>query len=316
MSNLKKGDSVAIISPSATIKDNTEATVLCDKGEKIISELGFKIVHGKNIYGKNFYKSGAVSERLSDIEDAFRNPEVKAIFCTQGGDNANELLSVIDWDVIKNNSKLFFGLSDITVLLNAIYARTKQITYYGLDVMWGLGKNGGEYTKKQLEDFLFSNVINFNSNPEYAKRKIIKPGVSAGLCLGGCLSSFVLLLGTDNDPLKNISEPFIFIMEDIAESFARIEAYVAQLFQQPNFKKYCQGIIIGYFFLCQEENEANNRKVSDIVLDYAGSLDFPIIEIMELGHAVENNIFPIGGLIRITANDSLVHIEYLNGEKF
>ena len=53
--------------------------------------------------------------------------------------------------------------------------------------------------------------------------------------------------------------------------------------------------------MCKEENPENNRIVSDIIFDYTKKYNFPIIEVKELGHAVENMLFPIGGQINIEA---------------
>ncbi len=299
---LKKGDRVAIISPSATIRDNLEAEILLKNGEKILTDFGLQVVYGKYASEKLYYKSGSVDERISDIEWAFKDPKIKAIFCTQGGDNSNDLLQFLDWNVIKNNPKFFFGLSDITVLLNAMYKNTGQTCYYGLDIMWGLGKNATEYTIKNLKDLLFANSLSYKRHPDYPRWKVVRPGSTTGIYLGGCLPSFCLLLGTQNDPLKTISRPFILIIESVDESFSRIESYITQISQQPNFKKYCRGIIIGYFFLCKEEIPENNRSVGDIVLEHTREYDFPIIEIKELGHAVENLLFPIGGNVAIKAH--------------
>ena len=298
---LSKGDKVAIISPSATINDSTDGKILFKKGEKILTNLGLQVVYGKHALNRLYYKSGSAAERAADIEWAFKDSDIKAIFCTQGGENSNELLPFLNWDIIKNFPKIFFGSSDITVLLNAMYARTNLISYHGLDLMWGLGKNATEYTINNLKNLLFSNSLTYQRHPDYPQWRAIRQGSTKGICLGGCLPSFCLLMGTDNDPVCKISEPFILIIEDIGESFSRIESYIAQISQQPNFKKYCKGIIIGYFFMCKEENPENNRIVSDIIFDYTKKYNFPIIEVKELGHAVENMLFPIGGQINIEA---------------
>lgn len=305
---LMEGDSVAIISPSATIKDNPEASALCAKGVEVLSSLGLNVIYGKHASGKQNYKAGAIAERISDIEDAYKDPKVKAIICTQGGDNSNELLPYIDWDVMRENSKKIFGSSDITVLLNALYAHTGQVSYHGIDLMWGLGKNATQYTVNLLRSCLFSDKLVYNHHPDYPNWKIIRPGTSTGICLGGCLPSFCLLLGTNSDPIQTINKPFILIIESIGESLSRIESYIAQISQQPNFKQHCAGIIIGYFFMCKEQLPENHREISDIVLDYTREFNFPIIEVKELGHAVENMIFPIGRHICIDASASEVTI--------
>lgn len=303
---LQKGDMVAIISPSANIIDNPEARELCQKGEKMLTDMGLKVVYSSHWDDKCGYKSGTLEERIADIEEVFGNPDIKAVICTQGGDNSNELLEYINWDIIKNSDVRFFGLSDITVLLNAIYAKTGKVTYHGIDLIWGLGKNATDFTKENLTQLFFNGTVSYEPHREYPRRKAIRVGEGSGVCLGGCLPSFALLMGTEYDPLKHRDEDFILIIESIGESFSRIESYVAQISQQDAFKKHCKGIIVGYFFLCQEEIEENNRTVSDIIIDYTHNLSIPVVEIMELGHAVENIIFPIGQKITIKADEKSV----------
>ncbi|MDD3120194.1 MAG: LD-carboxypeptidase, partial [Candidatus Gracilibacteria bacterium] len=65
---------------------------------------------------------------------------------TVGGDNSNQLLKYIDWNLIKNNPKIFCGFSDITVLNNAIYAKTGLINYSGLCYVDFSGGNCFDYS--------------------------------------------------------------------------------------------------------------------------------------------------------------------------
>jgi muramoyltetrapeptide carboxypeptidase len=306
---LKKGDKVAIVSPSATIQDNPDGKNLCEKGAKMLLGMGLEVVYALHWDDKDGYKAGKLADRISDLEQSFADPDVKAVMCTQGGDNSNELLDKLNWDLLGKSKALLFGSSDITVLLNALYAKTKRVSYHGTDLMWGLGMNASEYTEKNLHDLLFNGVVNYAHKNDYPEWKTIRAGEGSGVCLGGCIPSFTLLLGTDYSPLKDIDEDYILILESIGESFSRIEANIAQLTQQPGFKEHCKGVITGYFFLCKEEIEANTRSVSEIVLEYTEGLNFPIIEIQELGHAIENIFFPIGGKIRIKASESDITIE-------
>ena len=309
---LQKGDSVAIVSPSANIVDDPNARALCKVGEKILTDLGLHVTYSTHWDGKHGYKSGTVAERVVDIEEVFSDPGVKAIACTQGGDNSNELLEHLNWETIKKSNALFFGLSDITVLQNALYAKTGKVSYHGLDLVWGLGMNASDFTKQNLEKFLFEGNIAYDPHPEYPKRTVIREGEASGVCLGGCLPSFALLMGTEYDPLRTLNKDFVLIIESIGESFSRIESYIAQISQQESFKQHCRGVIVGYFFLYKEDIEENNRSVSDMVFAYTKELNIPVVEIMELGHAVENVFFPIGGRISLKAkNREVVIAEYL-----
>ena len=66
-----------------------------------------------------------------DFHDALRNNNIDIILSVLGGYNCNQLLNYIDYDLIKKNPKIICGYSDITVILNAIYAKTGIITYLG-----------------------------------------------------------------------------------------------------------------------------------------------------------------------------------------
>lgn len=292
---LKKGDALGIIAPSATAVGQDGVEIQYEHAKELIERMGLKIVFGNHAKGKFFYKAGMRDERISDLHAAFQDTNIAAILALQGGENSNELLPHIDWDIIKSNPKPFFGTSDITVLLNAMYAHTGLVTYHGIDYLWGFGKNGGPITEQYTKEVFFEGRFDyrpFAGNPEW---HIIREGTGEGTCIGGCLPSYNLLFGTGHDPLLINPQPFIFIMESIGQTISVIEAEIAQLTQQHYFKKYCKGVIVGYFFLCTEPNVKDNRSVGDIVEEYTRDINIPILEIHELGHAVENLIFPIGG---------------------
>ena len=56
---------------------------------------------------------------------------MKAIITTIGGDHSNQVLKYLDFEIIKNNPKIFMGYSDITVLHFAFAANANLRTYYG-----------------------------------------------------------------------------------------------------------------------------------------------------------------------------------------
>ena len=52
--------------------------------------------------------------RAQDLMDAFRDPSIKAVFNAIGGDDTIRLLPYIDFEVLRNNPKIFTGFSDST----------------------------------------------------------------------------------------------------------------------------------------------------------------------------------------------------------
>ena len=104
-----------------------------------------------NFYSKDKYgvSGGTPEERANDINSMFADKNIKAIWCLQGGDTANQTLDLIDFDIVKNNPKLFLGKSDIDILLLALNKMTGVITIHCCDSKIGSNKElDFEYTKK------------------------------------------------------------------------------------------------------------------------------------------------------------------------
>lgn len=134
---LKPGDEIRVIAPARSLKiigqDSREIA------RKRFEEAGLKVTFGRNTTDENcdLFASAAVEKRLEDLHEAFADKRVKAIFTVIGGANSNMLLPYIDYELIKQNPKVFCGFSDITALLNGIYAKTGMVTFRGrILVLW------------------------------------------------------------------------------------------------------------------------------------------------------------------------------------
>lgn len=296
---------VRIISPSANIVDEPQELIV--RAEEILQKNKIQFEYSKHCRGKKYFLSGTTEERVSDLMDAFKDKNVDAIISTQGGDNSNDVLDLLDYDLIKNNSKPFFGLSDITVLLNVIALKSGIKTYHGLDFLWGIGKNFTSYTENLLNDILKKNKVKIVKNPNTPKWESVFYGEGEGILLGGCLPSFCLLLGTKYDPLELIKEPYILILEDIGENKSTIKSKLTQLRQHKKFS-LCKGIILGNFAFCEQKPEENNISIEDLVKEVFIDSKIPIAKITEIGHCVENIILPIGGIGKINCSEKGVEL--------
>lgn len=127
---LKKGDLIGIICPSAPI--NLKAKHRIDKAREMLEELGLQVRLGKYVFGDGTqYVSGTEGQRLEDLHGMFSDPKVKMIMCGIGGNHSNQIIRDLDYDLVKQNPKIFIGYSDITVLHYALYTQGNLITYYG-----------------------------------------------------------------------------------------------------------------------------------------------------------------------------------------
>ncbi|MCJ7802446.1 MAG: LD-carboxypeptidase, partial [Candidatus Marinimicrobia bacterium] len=123
---LYPGATIGIVSPSYHIDYD-----IYIRTSQIFQERGFKIMEGKSVRLKDNLYSGTPKQRAKDIMDMFTNPEIDAIICTRGGYGANRVLPLLDFEIIKQNPKIFIGYSDITAFLTSITQKTGLVTFHG-----------------------------------------------------------------------------------------------------------------------------------------------------------------------------------------
>ena len=120
---LKPGDEVRVIAPARSASD------IVDRAKAALESLGLKVTFSKNAFSQSQRGCPTDDEKVEDLHEAFMDENVKCILAAIGGFNSNQLLGKIDWQIIKDNPKIFGGFSDITVLNHAILAKTGLVTY-------------------------------------------------------------------------------------------------------------------------------------------------------------------------------------------
>lgn len=317
---LVSGDEVRIVAPARSLKligaDSREQAI------KRFAELGLKVTFGKNTTDDNadMTMSTSVEKRVADLMDAFRDSNVKAIFTVIGGTNSNQLLPYLDYEVIKNNPKIFCGFSDITALSNAIYAKTGLVTFSGphfssmgmikgcdytfenlKTMIMGEGKNQIEPSHEWSDDLWFID----QENRKFIKNEgwwVINSGNAEGKIIGGNLGTFNLLLGTSYRPA--FEEATILFIEDCFTSSGDLvyfERNLQALMYQEDFKNV-KALIIGRF---QEVSNVTREKL-EFILNKPELKHLPIIANLDFGHTTPLLMFPIGGTAQISSDNAIL----------
>lgn len=123
---LKKGDTIGLIAPSSSVPESKAKACI-----EWVKSAGYNVKWGESIFQSRGYLSGSDELRAHDINMMFGDKEVDAIFCIRGGYGTMRILDMIDYDLIKNNPKIFIGYSDITTLHTAFLQKTGLITFHG-----------------------------------------------------------------------------------------------------------------------------------------------------------------------------------------
>ena len=321
-SKLKKGDEVRIIAPSRNM--NILGQDCIDIATKRLEDLGLVVTYGKHVRDEfsEYYNCASIEDRVEELHDAFKDKNVKAILTVIGGYNINQILDYIDYDLIKNNPKIICGFSDITALLDAIYAKTGLVTYYGPHFSSFGMKKGFDYTldyfKKVLfeddevevkastswsDDLWFIDQENreFNDNEGL---KWINNGNCEGTIIGGNLCTLNLLQGTEYMPTDN--DIVLFIEDDnmAGEEFLREFDRDLESLLQSLKGKNIKGIVIGR---AQKASVMTDEKWKIMINNKKSIKNIPVVIQADFGHTTPIITFPIGGKCRI--NDGKIYIK-------
>lgn len=276
---LKKGNKIGIVGCSnGQLKSNEEKiNHLLEK----IKEIGLIPVCSDYIYESDSYFSASGEERANALMNFYKDDEIKAIFDISGGDIANEVLDYIDFEVIKNNPKPFYGYSDLTTVINAIYSKTKVSS--GLYQIRNLIYEDEENQLKAFKETFLEDKETLNNISYY----FIQEGYMEGEIIGGNIRCFLKLAGTEFMP---DFEGKILLLEALNASSAQVTTYFCQLRQMGVFEKI-NGILLGTF--TRLDSEIFVPSVEEIVQRIAGR-DIPVARTVDIGHGADSKCIYIG----------------------
>jgi muramoyltetrapeptide carboxypeptidase len=294
---LQPGDTIGIVSPSKNI-DAARKAKLQNAIAVLERDFDLRVKLGKHVYAVDKYgcSAGSPEQKAEDINASFADKSVKAIWCSLGGNTANDVLDLLDYDLIKDNPKIFMGLSDITVLLNAIHHKTELVTFHNGDPRATPEHEtfADNYSQQQFKKRLMGGEV--GELDKISEWKCVRPGTAKGKLLGGNLSCLLKLAGT---PYMPDFDNAILLLEGYTLEIDDAQCKLNQLKQMGIFDKIA-GVVVGFMYSFQRE-PGYQTQFEDILLDVSRGYDFPILKINEFGHKCPNTPLPIGGAVEMDA---------------
>ncbi len=322
---LKKGDKIAVVSlSSGMLGDDQFIHKYYIAKKRLEEEFGLEVVAMPNALKGSEFIYEYPEARAKDLMDAFKDDSIKGIFCAIGGDDSIRLLPYIDYDVIKNNPKIFMGYSDTTVN-HFMMNKAGVVSFYGPSIMCEFGEyvKMFDYTRQAVEDILFNSCENYEirssevwsndfvswkeENRNVAKKTLPEEhgyevlqgsGVITGKLLGGCIDVFPMVIGTEIWPTKDEWKDKILLLETSEEkpNPDLVTYYLRNLGAQGIFD-VIKGIIVGkpqdekYY---EEYKEAYKKVLKEFHKE-----ELPILYNVNIGHAYPIGVLPLGTDIQI-----------------
>ncbi len=295
--NLKKGDKIAIISPSGVVSnpETLNNTISLIKSQGYVPVIGANAT--KSFYHNGYTFAGTDEERKKDLIWAFSDPSIKAIWASRGGYGAVRLRTALI-DIINKHQQIkwYIGYSDNTyisyMLLNHGYVKS----IYGANIINSYGSPDKSY--QHIFDILKGNTPGFSIE---SHKKNDNANVE-GILLGGNVSLIYSMLGTaDNYKKDNI----ILFLEDLNESYYSMDRMLNAI--KLSLGDKVKGILVGGMKLKQEEyDEIYYDIICDVFKNIPKMFKFPN------GHIKTNIPLIIGSKVKLEiSNTNVSNITYL-----
>ena len=269
---LKTGDTIAVISPSSVPDSATVA-----KGCATLRSWGYVPVVGAHALSSYHGFAGTADERATDLLWALRNPSIKAIICSRGGDGAVQVLQRIPLNEFRNHPKWIMGFSDVTALHSAeVAAGVMSIHSSMCD---GIAMRGERDSVNMILRKLLQGELPTYQAPAHP---LNQQGEATGILVGGNFSVFCGLAGSEYDFLNRADEGLILFIEDTDESMTKVDRMLHQLEIRGVLSKL-NGIIVGHFSKYKSP-ENGFADMYEMLHEYLQHYHIPVCYDFPVGH--------------------------------
>lgn len=291
--SLEKGAQIAIISPAGAVEEKQ-----LEQGLEMIREKGFVPVLGEHLYTKfsnGYTYAGTEKERISDLNWAFNNDDVSAIWASRGGYGCQHLIKHLQLSKFKKNPKWYIGYSDNTVI-QSFLLKNNFASITGQTI-----KTSSFGVTDESYDLIFD--ILQGEKPDYSvgSNPFNKNGNVEGQLIGGNLALIYALLGTSYS--FDFKDKILFI-EEIGEKYYALDRMMMSLELAGVFRKI-KGLIIGGMINMGDEKDNKNYEESfddfsyQLITDRLKKYDFPTLFGFPNGHIFHNKPLIIGAEVTL-----------------
>lgn len=332
---LNPGDTVAAVSLSWGGAGDPDIRWRYDLAKKRLEELfDVNLIEMPHTLKSPEFVYNHPKERAMDLMAAFKDPNIKAIFSTIGGDDSIRMLPYIDFDVIKNNPKVFIGYSDTTVT-HFMCLKAGISSFYGPSLLAEFAENieMHDYTQKHLEKSLFdTSIIGEIKSSSYwidqhlrwdASNKDVKrhqapnegyellqgKGIVSGRLIGGCIEVLEMIKGTTLWPsLNEWNDTILFLETSEEKPTPDYIEYWLRNYGAIGILDRIKGILFGKPFEMKYYDEYK-QSILKIVRDEYQLKDLPIVYNLNFGHTAPMFTIPNGAKTTIDCEKKTLIID-------
>ncbi len=295
-SKLKKGDLIGLVTPGSPVTEK-------QLGEAVtkLEKMGFRTYYMDSVLDEYGYLAGSDENRAGELMHMFTRREVDAIMCVRGGYGSIRILDFLDYELIRQNPKIFIGYSDITAIITAIYQQAGLVAFHGMMGESAFNDFAVDSFRKILVfptdryKYPYEREKNTGNNPEF-DIYTISPGEAEGVLIGGNISVLDSMTGSRFEP--NFENKIVYL-EEIEEKTYRVDKMLFHLLSATNLKQ-AAGIVMGVFKECNI-NDKPSLSLQEAITGLLKPLQIPVVYGMPFGHIDTMLTIPTGVMARMDA---------------
>lgn len=274
---LQPGKTIGVMAPSSFVEQDD-----IEKSKALLESKGYRVVIHPQTFARHNQSAGSTAEKVDALHALYADTEIDAIWAAGGGNRALDMLDALDYALIGKNPKPLIGFSDVTALLNAIAAHTGHVGFHAqlfknLHSFDGLNETLAVLSGQQ-------------SSMPLDQAKVVQEGQAEGLVVGGCLSLFQYLPGTNDCPNLHGA---ILLLEDTGDEISRFDRMFLHMKRMGVFEQI-GALVLGQFEDVHDGARPFGFTLEDIAIEALDGRDIPVVIDAPFGHGVRLSPAPIG----------------------
>jgi muramoyltetrapeptide carboxypeptidase len=281
---LEPGDRVRVVSPASTPDRDFVARAV-----ELLTGWGLRVELGQHVFDSVGYLAGSDDDRLADLNDAFRDPGVRAVLATRGGKGAYRISDQLDFAAVRRDPKPLVGFSDITAVHLSLWKECGLAGVHG-----PFGNDEADCAEGLRKVLMTTDEVVIKQDPTELSAGLTAGGPATGFLMGGNLNTVAHAVGGE---LSSLAGGILLIEDTLGTGLGMIDRQLTQLIKS-GLLDDLQGIAVGQFNGFEEEH-ANGWSVLDVMRDRFDLLAVPVLGGLPIGHGRQPATVPLGTVATI-----------------
>ncbi|MFE2066119.1 LD-carboxypeptidase [Streptomyces sp. NPDC059467] len=285
---LRPGDRVRIVAPACPPSREEVA-----RGVDLLTSWGLQVELGEHVFDQWGYMAGRDEDRVSDLNEAFRDPGVRAVIAAMGGKGTYRIVDDLDTDALTRDPKPVVGFSDITHIHLALWSRCRLATLHGPFAKRDDTYTGPASAESLRRALMTTDPVTLRRDPSEATADVTVDGTATGILMGGNLSAIRTETGAG---LPSLRGAVLFLEHQRGTGLGEVDRALTQLIRSRALDGL-RGVALGQFLGFDRDAgdpALGGWGIRDILRDRLTGLGVPVLGGLPAGHGGNPPTIPLG----------------------